>query len=90
MLRHSQRFFHTPSIRFTYAIAKTGGKPHAAPATTAAAAVVSSAAASVFDFYDELPKHLRPHTFEEVEIETIQMGGAPPYVPKHLQRKKKS
>lgn len=91
MLRLSQRFLHTPSIRFTYAIAKNGGKPYGAAATpaTAAAAVASSAAANVFDYYDELPKHLRPHIFEEAEMETIQMGGAAPYVPKHLQKKRK-
>ncbi|KPA84988.1 hypothetical protein ABB37_01422 [Leptomonas pyrrhocoris] len=84
MLRYSQRFLHTPSIRFTHAIAKNGGKPYAA-----AAAIVSSAAANVLEYYDELPKHLRPHVFGEVEMETIEMGGAPPYVPKHLQKKKK-
>jgi hypothetical protein len=89
MLHLSHRFLHTPSIRFTYAIAKNGGKPYGAPAAAAAAAVASCAAADVFDYYDELPKHLRPHVFEEVEMEIIQMGGAPPYVPKHLQKKKK-
>lgn len=87
MFRYSLRFLHTPSIRFTYAIAKNGGKPHGAAAAVAAAS--SAAVANVFDFYDELPKHLRPHVFGEVEMETIQMGGAAPYVPKHLQKKKK-
>lgn len=87
MFRYSLRFLHTPSIRFTYAIAKNGGKPHGVAAAVAAAS--NSAVANVFDFYDELPKHLRPHVFGEVEMETIQMGGAAPYVPKHLQKKKK-
>ncbi|KAK7195817.1 hypothetical protein NESM_000512800 [Novymonas esmeraldas] len=100
MFRLSHRFLRTPSIRFTYALAKSGAR---APAPAAAAAAAASsggggggAAATtagpvqaILESFDALPKHLRPHVFDEVEMETVLMGGAAPYVPKHLQKKKK-
>ncbi|KAG5495665.1 hypothetical protein GH5_03330 [Leishmania sp. Ghana 2012 LV757] len=98
MYRQSRLFFHTPSIRFTYALAKSCGSAVAltssaegASATAAATttSAVDSAAKTIFESFDELPTHLRPHVFEEAEIEAIHMGGAASYVPKHLQRKKK-
>lgn len=59
----------------------------------AAGGAASSAAAqpqaNVFDSFDDLPAGLRPHQFSDAEIETVLMGGAAPYVPKHLQKKKK-
>lgn len=92
MYRVSTRLLHTPSIRFTYALAKSGAAGAKAPAAAAAGAAAAAApppVQSILDSFADLPKHLRPHVFEDNEIETILLGGAAPYVPKHLQKKKK-
>ncbi|KAG5470757.1 hypothetical protein LSCM1_02006 [Leishmania martiniquensis] len=96
MFRPSHRFLHTPSIRFTYALAKScrsSGilKASAAGvgASTTKPPAEGAAVRTIFESFDELPAHLRPHVFEEAEMETIHMGGAASYVPKHLQKKKK-
>ncbi|CAG9580489.1 hypothetical_protein-conserved [Leishmania major strain Friedlin] len=89
MYRASRRFLHTPSIRFTYALAKSCGSTAGAGATATPSAAKSAPRQTILASFDELPKHLRPHVFEEIEIEMIHMGGAASYVPKHLQKKKK-
>ncbi|KAG5496412.1 hypothetical protein JKF63_02714 [Porcisia hertigi] len=84
----SRRVLHTPSIRFTYALVKGGGIAAAPKAPTAGAATITHVQ-TIFESFDELPKHLRPRVFCDAEMDVIQMGGAAPYVPKHLQKKKK-
>lgn len=82
-------------IRFKYSIAK-GGYPlasHTVKAGTAAFAqqmgVRGPGEQLVFDTFDDLPANLRPKPLSDFDIDTVLMGGAAPYVPKHLQKKKK-
>ncbi|KAH9578742.1 Ribosomal protein S36 [Trypanosoma melophagium] len=77
MLRYRQ-----PLIRFTYAMKKSGG------AVVGSSTVAASPVKNILETFDELPTKFRPHVFTEEEMELILTGGATPYVPKSLQRKK--
>lgn len=82
-------------IRFRYAIAKRGGGSAAESVNTSAAVFAQQKGVRntedpvVYESFDELPVNLRPKLMTESEMETVLMGGVAPYVPKHLQRKKK-
>ncbi|CAJ1034475.1 hypothetical protein NXY56_005945 [Leishmania guyanensis] len=94
MYRVSRRFLHTPLIQFTYALAKSSGSAAAPKAcaggqgiSTVSTTVKSAPVQTILESFDELPKHLRPRVFDEIEMEMIHMGGASSYVPKHLKKK---
>ncbi|EPY16164.1 hypothetical protein STCU_11510 [Strigomonas culicis] len=78
-------------IRFKYALQKSGGAASAVKATAAAlgSGTVAAAGSVLLDSEDQLPARFRTHVFSEQEMETIMLGGAAPYVPKHLQKKRK-
>ncbi|CCW68427.1 unnamed protein product [Phytomonas sp. Hart1] len=42
----------------------------------------------VYNSFNDLPQNLQPKIISEDIIEKITMGGADPYTPKHLQKKK--
>ncbi|CCW60304.1 unnamed protein product [Phytomonas sp. EM1] len=42
----------------------------------------------IYDSFNDLPQYLQPKLLSEDDIERIMMGGADPYTPKHLKKKK--
>lgn len=81
-------------IQFKYALQKGGANSAAdsVRANSAAAALKAGVRGvligTIFESVDELPHRFRPTVPSEAEMETILMGGATPYVPKHLLKKK--
>ncbi|KEG12459.1 hypothetical protein DQ04_01701100 [Trypanosoma grayi] len=87
MLRVTLLRHHQPLIRFIHAIRKGGGLGANGKGSSSVGGGATSKA--VLDSFDALPKKFQPRLFTEEEMELIMMGGAAPYVPKSLQRKKK-
>ncbi|KAF8285633.1 hypothetical protein TcYC6_0049940 [Trypanosoma cruzi] len=89
MMRVSCVLRHHPLIQFKYAVKNGASSVGGVKAAVASDKSSSNVLAGTFvETFEELPKKFQPHLFTEEEMELIMMGGATPYVPKSLQRRK--